>query len=253
MHLPDSLIFRVQGLLLQLQRLKKWRHCSFHSREYEPSAAEASWLYVSHLSQTQAAQQRHCDQCWKSESLLYTCPWKLEAPSKCFFLHLCVTVWYLSPGSGSPKETSQSPCLGLAGLPNVQKSSRGYRVKQSQAVNPQAVGSAAQQAVALHAQDTDAETEEMWEKISVYPSPWYPTESARLSLSAVHLLLPGSWQLPCSVSYLSPQLLFRGPVFFFCWLGREIKVQLGWLNTALHFSEKYYLNVCTEMHQVNET
>lgn len=111
-----------------------------------------------HVPPLQAAQQRHCDQCWKSKSLLHTCPWKLEAPSKCFFLHLCVTIWYLSPGSGSPKETSQSPCLGLAGLPNVQKSSRGYRVKQSQAVNPQAVGSAAQQAVALRAQDTDAET-----------------------------------------------------------------------------------------------
>ena len=68
---------------------------------------------------------RHCGQCWKSESLLYTCPWKLEAPSKCFCLHLRAMVWYLSPGPGSPKETSQSPSLGLADLPNIQKCSRG--------------------------------------------------------------------------------------------------------------------------------
>lgn len=69
-------------------------------------------------------------------------------------------VWYLSPGPGSPKETSQSPSPGPADLPNVQNGGRGWGMKQSQAVNPQALDSALQQAVALHARDADAETKE---------------------------------------------------------------------------------------------
>lgn len=58
-------------------------------------------------------------------------------------------------------------------------------MKQSWADNLHALGSAVQQAMALHAQDSDGEIKEMWEKILIFPSLRHPPESVRLSLFAV--------------------------------------------------------------------